>query len=299
MSTYSTQITFIQDGDTVEPINDVSIWLKCGGVKASYTTMEEVLADNDTMYALMSDENAMKYLARSTGFADAGCANETFMTYLGQSPYVDDTVLNSDLWVSAISSSNYYELVYSPIIVHSSASATISFNGKSFTSDASGNTSKVIPWGTFTFSDSVSGQSYERTIDKNTTDLYIMPEGALYWYGNQCGYNITYDGVSLKYETNRIIASQNSYKNWGVIFTDSINVTKYSKICAVANATYGWFAIFANLDGSDISSVDSEDTQSNYFELSVHGNILTNPRIAGGTHETNKAVVNICAFWLE
>ena len=53
-------------------------------------------------------------------------------------------------------------------------------------SDASGNTTKVIPWGTFTFSDSVSGQSFKRTIDRDTTDLYVMPEGAIYWYGNEC-----------------------------------------------------------------------------------------------------------------
>lgn len=175
------------DGETITPVDDVAILLKCAEIKdKSYTTMDELLADEQAMGDITMSENAMKYLARSTGFADAVCANETFMTLLGQSAYVDATVLNSDLWVQKISSSDYYESIYDPITVHSSASATISFNGKTFTSDASGNTTKVIPWGTFTFSDSVSGQSFERTIDKNTTDLYVMPEGALYWYGNEC-----------------------------------------------------------------------------------------------------------------
>ena len=82
-------------------------WLKCAGINKSYTTVSQVVADTDTMFLLMSDENAMKYLARSTNFADAICADETSMTYLGQSAYVDDTVLNSDIWVSAISSSPY------------------------------------------------------------------------------------------------------------------------------------------------------------------------------------------------
>ena len=124
--------------------------------------------------------------------------------------------------MSAISASNYYELVYDPITVHSSASATISFNGKSFTSDASGNTSKVIPWGTFTFSDSVSSQSYERTIDKNTTDLYVMPEGSLYWYGNECnwltgGWEITESSTSVF---------------WSPIYStkNEISLSNYSKI---------------------------------------------------------------------
>ena len=112
MATYSTQITFIPDGETVTPIDDVSILLKCAGIKdKNYTTMEEVLADDEVMMDITMDENSMKYLARSTGFADDVCANETFMTFLGQSPYVDDTVLNSDLWCSAICDSTYFESV--------------------------------------------------------------------------------------------------------------------------------------------------------------------------------------------
>ena len=86
--------------------------------------------------------------------------------------------------MSKISSSSYWDLIYPSVTVHSSASATITVAGKSFTSDVSGNTQHSMPWGTFSISDSVSGQSYERTIDRNTTDVYVMPEGALYWYGN-------------------------------------------------------------------------------------------------------------------
>ena len=101
-------IIILLNGDTVLPINDVRIWLKCGQVKGKgYTTIEEIMADTDTLFLLMSDENAMKYLTRSTGFADAGCANETFMTYLGQSAYVHNTVLNIDLWKTAIKQSPY------------------------------------------------------------------------------------------------------------------------------------------------------------------------------------------------
>lgn len=136
-------------------------------------------------------------------------------------------------------------MIYDPITAHSSASATISFNGKSFTSDVSGNTSKVIPWGTFTFSDSVSGQSFERTIDRNTTDLYVMPEGALYWYGNECtevtgGFTDEYyyksAGVSgnggfvkntncLYSEINNVTAS----KSIGI--KNKIDFTNYTKLC--------------------------------------------------------------------
>lgn len=100
-------LSLILDGSTVTPVDDVTVWLKCAGSKAGYTNIAEVLADSDTMFSLTSDENAMKYLKRSTSFADDLCANETFMTCLGQSPYVDDTILNSDLWVTAIKQSPY------------------------------------------------------------------------------------------------------------------------------------------------------------------------------------------------
>ena len=85
------------DGETVTPVDDVAILLKCAEIKdKSYTTMDELLADEQAMGDITMSENAMKYLARSTGFADVVCANETFMTLLGQSAYVDATVLNSD-----------------------------------------------------------------------------------------------------------------------------------------------------------------------------------------------------------
>lgn len=117
MATYSTQITFIPDGETVTPIDDVSILLKCAGIKdKNYTTMEEVLADDEVMSDITMDENSMKYLARSTGFADDVCANETFMTFLGQSTYVDDTVLNSDLWYQKCLDSQYYQLVFLDVL---------------------------------------------------------------------------------------------------------------------------------------------------------------------------------------
>ena len=171
------------DGFTITPTDNVPILLKCAGSKAEYKTMSEVLADNDTIFALTTSKNAMKYLERSTSFADDICADETFMNYLSQSPYVNDMMLNNDVWISKISSSSYWDLFYPSIIVHSSASATITVAGKTFISDASGITQHSMPWGTISISDSVSGQSFERTIDRETTDVYVMPEGTLYWYG--------------------------------------------------------------------------------------------------------------------
>ena len=101
----------------------------------SYTTIAQVISDNTCTESLMNNENAMKYLARSTEFADAICANETAMTYLGQSNYVNDTVLNSDIWGDKICDSEYITKVLSPIIPdhtsNTSSVGTVSTNPSS------------------------------------------------------------------------------------------------------------------------------------------------------------------------
>ena len=118
MTAYSAKISFTLDGETAAPIDDVQTWLKCDSTgrslqqAAGITTLADVIANSDVLGYLMSDESAMKYLARSTGFAEEGCASETFMTALGASSWVDSTVLNSDLWCSAICDSTYFESVF-------------------------------------------------------------------------------------------------------------------------------------------------------------------------------------------
>ena len=108
----------VPDGAIVNPVNDITTWLKTGEISKqySYTTIEQVIADNTCTESLMNNENAMKYLARSTEFAEAICASETTMTYLGQSAYVDDTVLNSDIWINYIYDSQYFEHIFSKLI---------------------------------------------------------------------------------------------------------------------------------------------------------------------------------------
>ena len=84
----------IPDGAIVNPINDVTIWLKTGEIskKYAYTTIEEVISDNECMESLMKSENAM--------------------TYLGHSSYIDDTLLNNDLWAASMWNSQYFDKVY-------------------------------------------------------------------------------------------------------------------------------------------------------------------------------------------
>jgi hypothetical protein len=62
----------IPDGRTVLPTDDIQIWLHCADIwDKSYTTLAEVLADTDTLLALISSNNAVDYMVRSTTWAVA------------------------------------------------------------------------------------------------------------------------------------------------------------------------------------------------------------------------------------
>lgn len=207
---------FVPDGGTVTPIDDVSVWLKCAGIKdKKYTTAGEVLTDSTTMFLLTSDENAMKYLARSTGFADDLCADETFMTYLGQSPYVDGTVLNSDLWVNAICNSEFFELVITKLI------PTMTSNTEpSGIASASSEYTNEPAWKAFDSNETTSwscgdntgaGEYVQFDFEKTVTvkKIYFMLRGqASHW-----GRSTTY-----------IIQGSNDSNSWNDLYTG----TKYS-----------------------------------------------------------------------
>ena len=57
------------EGATVTPTDDIQTWLKCANLEKSYTTLAEVLADQETYETLLADSNACDYMARSTTWA--------------------------------------------------------------------------------------------------------------------------------------------------------------------------------------------------------------------------------------
>lgn len=61
----------IPDGRTVEPTDDIQIWLHCANIwDKAYTTLAEVLADTDTLSALIASNNAVDYMVRSVSWAN-------------------------------------------------------------------------------------------------------------------------------------------------------------------------------------------------------------------------------------
>ena len=106
-------VTFedIPNGATVTPTDDVQTWLKCANLNKSYTTINQVLADTNTLSALISDNNASDYLARSTTWVSDVCSNESAMIYIGLNDYCANKLLDNSTWLEAIFNSTHIEKV--------------------------------------------------------------------------------------------------------------------------------------------------------------------------------------------
>ena len=98
-------------GDTILPINDINIWLSCARIGKTYTTISAVLADNSCLSKLISDKNAVDYMARSTLWINSICSNQTAMSYIGSNDYCASILLSDDSWCTAICESEYFESV--------------------------------------------------------------------------------------------------------------------------------------------------------------------------------------------
>jgi hypothetical protein len=68
--TESVTLSYVPNGSTVTPTDDIQIWLHCANIwDKAYTTLREVLADTSTLSALMASNNAVDYMVRSTTWA--------------------------------------------------------------------------------------------------------------------------------------------------------------------------------------------------------------------------------------
>ena len=119
-STYSKTITItdsvtlnpVPTGSTVTPTDDIQTWLHCGDIwDKNYTTISAVLADTTTLLALISSNNAVDYMARSTTWASSVVANSTAMTYIGSNNYCANKLLSNSTWLTSICNSTYFESV--------------------------------------------------------------------------------------------------------------------------------------------------------------------------------------------
>lgn len=109
---YNVDLHNIPNGATATPTDNIQIWLHCADIfDKNYSSISQVLADASTLQALIASNNAADYMARSTTWASAVCADANAMTYIGANDYCTNKLLANSVWLDAIVNSPYFENV--------------------------------------------------------------------------------------------------------------------------------------------------------------------------------------------
>ena len=99
-------VNYYPTGSTVTPINDIETWLDCAGIWKNYTTLSEVIGDSDCLLRLISNNNAVDYMVRSSEFTTDITGDSLAMLYIGQYNYATNTLLDDNTWSLSICNSN-------------------------------------------------------------------------------------------------------------------------------------------------------------------------------------------------
>lgn len=122
---FNVGLSDIPEGSTATPTDVIQTWLHCANIwDKTYTTINQVLADSTTLLALISSNNAVDYMARSTSWASSVCANSTAMTYIGANNYCANALLDNSTWRTAICNSTYFENVLNVKVPSMTSSTT-------------------------------------------------------------------------------------------------------------------------------------------------------------------------------
>lgn len=107
-------LSFIPDGRTITPVNDVQTLLHCAAIfDKGYTVLSQLIADTASLYTVITDNNAIDYLVRSTSFASGICGDQTAMTYIAADNYASNTLMSDATWAAAIAASTYRDTILS------------------------------------------------------------------------------------------------------------------------------------------------------------------------------------------
>lgn len=245
---YDFALTTIPDGSTVTPTDVIQTWLACAGITdKSYTTLNEVLADSTTLLALISDNNAVDYLVRSTTWASGITADSTAMTDIGANNYCANTLLSDSTWRNAIANSSYIESVLNVKVPTMTSNTTPS--GEAFSIQTAyssfpqymafdgNNTTRQSPINTGLFPDAIG---YKFTSSVIICAAYLYPHDA---------------GSSKAIGSFKIQATNNT-ASWTDLYSDTFdNSSTYEMFTFENHTAYTYYRIYV------------ESTPSNYLSL--------------------------------
>ena len=144
-----------------------------------------------------------------------------YVARLDRNVMLKDSMLNSDMWVEAIGNSTHWRQAPKTVTLYGGVLEKITLDGNTLvTTNSDGSVTTSVPYGTHTSSVSMSGQSFTRTVTSSTTEVYAMPEGALYWCENSK--TIVTSSGSPTIKTNEIYLYASNNCRTGVIIEDLI-----------------------------------------------------------------------------
>lgn len=228
----SATLQTIPNGSTVTPTDNVQKLLNCAGIfDKNYTTIAQLLADSTSLLTVISSNNAVDYLVRSTTFASSVCANSTAMTDIGANDYCASTLLGDSTWCTAICNSTYFESV--------------------LTKKVPTMTSNTTPSGTC-FGDGIQEGDYYNAFDGNSsTKWYYTADGGVgyqFTASNKCKKVVITLGLQVmgaQYQRADEIKIQanNSGDTWNTLKTDTSHgndtgTKTYTYVLANNNTAY-------------------------------------------------------------
>lgn len=109
----SVTLTILPDGSTVTPTDSIPTLLHCADIwDKSYTSIGEVLDDSDSLFKILTTDNSIDYLVRSTTYASSVTTDSDAMSMIGSYDYCADTLIANATWKTAIDGSAYKSSVY-------------------------------------------------------------------------------------------------------------------------------------------------------------------------------------------
>lgn len=242
----------IPDGRTVTPTDDIQTLLHCANIwDKSYTTIGEVIADDDTLFLTLIDNNAIDYLVRSTTFASSIVASESAMQYIGASDYASETLLSDSTWLTAIDGSAYKDYVIIASVPTMTSNTTP--RGRCFGSTIYSSTYDY--WKAF---DNNSGSRWA-TAAYQVTNQYIGYEFATPTEAYKCIFSPLYSSAKQTVKNYRIETSDDGI-TWTSVASDTLpnsDVGTVSiKLNSVAAKKYIRFFIVDSYGTDGISIMD-------------------------------------------
>lgn len=179
--------------------------------------------------------------------------------------------------------------------------------------------------GTYDLTGSVSGWTETQTVDRNTERFRAMPEGALYWYGNECtdvtgGFRFI-KGLGM-YANNNVFEPYNPIYNTNYVSLYPYNANRYSNMftskkitlnsgnrmcCSYKQITktYNYEPMLPMMDDSNYANLDSTKGEisgsigtqnTSYGEYIIHIDDVSRYL---GVEANGVRKVEIFAFWIE